>query len=154
MSSPRPAHLGLLGLLALAACGAHHAAPAPTADPQPAPNAQGLRGRVLVLTGDFMPPGQGVTTPAAGAPVHVFAGPHAVVDQLAAGDPSLVGTYTTGADGSFAIALPPGIYTVVTEHAGRPYLNCFAGSGGWCTAEVTAGAWTTYDLTDSADATF
>lgn len=146
----------LAALAALAACGGSSPPPSPPSPPGlPTTGAEGIRGTVSILTGDFMPPApSGAATPAAGAPVHVFAGAMKPVAAIDRGDAAYRGTLTTGADGTYQAALPPGTYTVVTEHDGAPYLNCFGGDGTWCTIAVTAGQWTQVDITDNSGATY
>lgn len=138
----------------LIACGPR-AAPAPSG-PAAATGAQGVRGTVSVLIGDFMPPGPsgGAPTPLAGAVVHVLAGPHRLLAAIDRGDPAYRGTVTTDDAGRFEIALAPGVYTVVTEVDGQPYLNCFQGDGTWCTVTVASGQWVEDDLVDNSRATY
>lgn len=132
---------------------------APSASRSTAPLASegpsGITGTVGVLTGDHMPPmpESDAPTPAAGAPVHVLRGAHAPMATIDRAGSDYVGTATTDQDGRFRVALPPGTYTVLTEHGGEPYLNC-VDAGGWCTVTVSAGAWSDTTIVDSADATF
>ncbi len=119
--------------------------------------ASGIAGSVAILAGDFMPPmppGADTPTPAAGAPVHILRGAHAPMAAIDRGSAAYVGTAATDSDGQFRVALPAGIYTVLTEHAGAPYLNCVGSDGSWCTVTVVDGAWSETRIVDSADATF
>lgn len=156
-----------LSLLSLSACGAA-SSPVRTANdrpgeegvvgaarPLPGDGPQGIAGVVTVLAGDHMPPFEGGgAAPSAHAPVHVLRGAHAPMAILDRASPDYVGSTTTAADGTYRAALPPGIYTVLVEHDGAPYLNTFTGDGRWSTVTVTAGAWASFDIRDSADAVF
>lgn len=146
-------------LLSIAACATSAGAPRSASPPPPlaSDGPSGISGTVAILAGDFMPPmppGADVPTPAAGAPIHILRGAHAPMAALDRGSAAYVGTATAGSDGGFRVALPPGTYTVLTEHAGAPYLNCFGGDGVWCTVTVADGAWSETHIVDSADATF
>jgi len=142
-----------------AACAAAPHTPRPAGPPTPlaTDGPSGIAGTVGILVGDHMPPmpeEADVPTPAAGAPVHVLRGAHAPMATIDRGAPDYVGITTTDSDGRFRVALPAGTYTVLTEHRGEPYLNCFGGDGHWCTVTVADGAWSETAIIDSADATF
>ncbi len=146
-------------LLSIAACASSSPAPRAAAPPPPlaSDGSSGIAGTVAILTGDHMPPmppGADAPTPAAGAPVHVLRGGHALMAVIDRGSADYVGIVTTDRDGRFRVALPAGTYTVLTEHAGAPYLNCFSGDGTWCTVTVADGAWSETQIVDSSDATF
>lgn len=126
---------------------------------------QGVVGRVTVLRGNHMPqiypadippPPQAdpAGAPQADAPVHVLRGRHMPFERLDPGASFYLGSSTTGPDGTFRVALPPGEYTVLTEHEGQAYRNSFQPDGAWTTLTVTDGEWTEVLIQDSADATF
>ena len=109
------------------------------------------------LVGDFMPPHDSPMTgsPSPNAPVHVLRGRHQPTENIDRRANAYVGTTTTDAEGRFQIALPPGIYTVVSEVDGRPYLNSYDGTDGtWAAITVVAGEWTLIEIQDSSRATF
>lgn len=147
-------------LLSIAACASSSSStPHPAGPPPPLQRdgASGIAGTVAILTGDHMPPmppGADAPTPAAGALVHVLRGAHALTAAIDRDSPDYVGTVTTDRDGRFRVALSAGTYTVLTEHDGAPYLNCFSGDGTWCTVTVADGAWSETSIVDSANATF
>ncbi|MFK7984946.1 MAG: carboxypeptidase-like regulatory domain-containing protein [Sandaracinaceae bacterium] len=143
------------------------AEPDAAAPPLSSEGTQGIMGRVSILTGDHMPgiydpddPMEGPDhdslrgSPAASAPVHVLRGRHTRFERLDRSASHYVGSTTTGADGGFRVALPPGVYTVLTEHDGLLYLNRSQGDGTWSTLTVAEGEWTETAIQDSADATF
>lgn len=147
----------IASLILLAACGASSPSAAPPSNPGPSTTgAEGLRGTITILTGDFMPPGPstGGAAPSASAPVHVFAGTLQPITTIDRTDPAYRGTTTTDASGRYQIALPPGTYTVLIESDGVPYRNCYDSDGTWCTFTVTAGQWTEADIEDNSDATY
>ncbi len=156
----------MLLLVSLSACGASSGAPRSAHDLStsegvvgparalPGDGPQGIGGTVTVLAGDHMPPFEGGAAPSAHAPVHVLRGAHAPMAVLDRSSPDYVGTTATDGDGTYRVALSPGIYTVLVEHDGAPYLNAFEGDGHWVTVTVTAGAWASFDVSDSADAVF
>lgn len=151
--------LAVPSLLLIAACVSSSPAPRSAAPPPPlaSDGPSGIAGTVAILTGDHMPPmppGADAPTPAAGAPVHVLRGAHALMAAIDRGSADYVGTVATDRDGRFRVALPAGTYTVLTEHDGAPYLNCFSGDGTWCTVTVADGAWSETQIVDSSDATF
>ena len=121
---------------------------------------QGIKGRVLVMSGNFMPraegtPPHGSTTAAPAVRVHVYRGRHRPVETLDRSDPAYLTSVVTDGAGAYKVRLAPGTYTVVTEHEGAPYLNCLSstatGEPDWCAVEVRGGAWTERDLRDDAD---
>jgi hypothetical protein len=161
------------GLLALAALGLAHCAgqqedmkgdPMVASNDKSSPDApstspaakQGVRGKVVKKTGNFMPgprPAGGQTTPLS-VPVHVFRGK---LKPLAAPDPrhpNLVTVVKSGNDGSFEIPLEPGEYTIVAEIGGKLYLNSFDGDGSWTTVTVKPGAFTDWNIDDTSEAAF
>ncbi|MBL8623264.1 MAG: hypothetical protein JNK64_18270 [Myxococcales bacterium] len=146
-------------LLSIAACASSSPAPRAAAPPPPlaSDGTSGIAGTVAILAGNYMPPtppGTPGPQPAAGAPVHILRGPHALMAAIDRGSADYVATVTTDRDGRFRVVLPAGTYTVLTEHDGAPYLNCFSGDGTWCTVTVADGAWSETQIVDSTDATF
>lgn len=135
-------------------------APAPGEQPAAKPDElpQGVTGRVIKMTGDFMPsigpgPKRGNLKPLA-VPVHVFKGK---VKPLAKPDPKharLVKVVQAGPEGVYRADLPPGEYTVVAEIDGALYLNSFDGDGNWSSLNVEANQWTKWDIKDSSEAVF
>jgi hypothetical protein len=175
--------------LVVIGCGADRAPanPSPVTTPSPSSSSsssasaalpQGVRGRVIKKTGNFMPgsvggpPSSGGAVKKAGAPdttrrtgplevpVHVFRGAVAVKTTLDPKDPALVTSVRSDANGEYRVALPPGTYTVVAEIDGKLYLNSFgagaaAGDAGrWSTVDVAPNAWADWTIEDTSGATF
>jgi len=122
--------------------------------------AQGVRGRVVKLKGNFMPgPGArpgGTRTPLA-VPVHVFEGKVKPFAGPNPKHPQFVKVVRAGADGAFRVALPPGEYTVVAEIGGRLYLNLVQTTPdgpAWGTVTVKPGQWSTVNIEDTSEAAF
>jgi hypothetical protein len=123
---------------------------------------QGIRGTVIKLTGNHMPgpgPGGRGGRSALSVPVHVFRGPVSIFKKPNRKHPQLVQVVQSGKDGRFAVALPPGEYTVVAEINGELYLNLMQMDFAtrkpvWGTARVKPGAWTTFNVVDSSGAAF
>jgi hypothetical protein len=123
--------------------------------------AQGISGKVIKMTGDFMPSigprkNGGRTSPLL-VPVHIFKGKLKPFEKPNPNHPQLAMIVNSDKDGSFRAALEPGEYTVVAEINGKLYLNCFtdnAGGMAWCTVTVEAGSWATTAIKDSSQATF
>ena len=118
---------------------------------------QGVQGRVLKLTGNFMPsiggPPGGKTQPLA-VPVHIFKGSLRPLAKPDPKHPALVTIVQADKDGRYRAALPPGTYTVVAEIDGKLYLNLFLGEGTWGTVKVEKGKWIAWDIKDTSDAAF
>ena len=127
------------------------------AGPSTSPNEkQGVRGKVLKKKGNFMPgpdAPKGQTTPLS-VPVHVFRGKLKPIETPNPKHPSLITTVKSGSDGSFAIGLAPGEYTVVAEIDGKLYLNLFDGDGNWLTVTVKEGAFAEWTIEDTSEAAF
>ncbi len=133
--------------------------------PLAADGPQGVTGQIIVLRGNHMPgvrPAEQPRSdadaprgaPSPNAPVHVLHGRHMPTERIDYASNAYVGTATTDAEGRFRISLPPGNYTVLTEHDERLYLNHFVAGGEWASVEVTANEWTEFDIRDTADARF
>ncbi len=118
---------------------------------------QGIRGQVLKLTGNHMPgPGRrvGGGTKPLSVPVHVFKGR---LRHFATPDPKhpqLLKIVRSDAKGNYAVALEPGLYTVVAEIDGKLYLNLFTGDGSWGTVTVKNGTWANWVIRDTSGAAF
>lgn len=141
----------LLSLALLAGCGVGGPGQAarPSAEPQ-----QGLRVKVVKLVGDFtMEPVTGRRLPEC-VPVHVFRGRVQPFEKPDAAHPALLQVVVPGADGRFALPLPPGEYTLVLELDGRLYLNNWLADGCWAIAEVEARRWTDYSIENVLEAIF
>ena len=158
----------LVVVAAAAACSLSPADPAPTAPTtqpssqpatQPAP-AQGVRGKVLKVTGNLMPgpgPARRGNRTLLSVPVHVFKGPVKPIAKPDPTHPQLLVTVRSGADGAYTVPLEPGRYTVVAEIDGKLYLNSYRDSGKgvtWSTVTVKKGAWTTWNIRDTSGAAF
>lgn len=125
---------------------------------------QGIKGKVVKMSGNFMPTITDDTKPAKpddskktvplSVPVHVFKGKVQVFKKPNPGHEQFVKIVTSDKDGMYSIALNPGEYTVVAEINGELYLNSFSGGGSWTTVTVTAGKWTEMNISDSSDAVF
>jgi len=119
--------------------------------------AQGVRGRVLKLTGNHMPGpgigGGGATKPLA-VPVHVFKGQLKPIDKPDPDHPQLVKIVKSNTQGKFVAGLEPGEYTVVAEIDGKLYLNLQTGSGHWHPVTVKPDTWTRFNIEDTSDAAF
>jgi Subtilase family len=68
--------------------------------------------------------------------------------------PKLIGQAMTNAQGEFAIALPPGEYTLFARYGAHLYLNSFMGDGSYSTVEVKPGIASEVDLVNTEGATF
>ena len=122
--------------------------------PPAAKPAQGIRGRVVKLVGDFtMDPPRGESVPQS-VPVHVFRGRVKPLDAPDPKHPRLVRIVKPGGDGRFELALPPGEYTLVAEVDGKLYLNSWADDGCWTPVIVRAGRWTEFVIENVLEATF
>ncbi len=132
----------------------------PKAAVLPAGGAQGVKGKVVKLTGNFMPtpdatPG-GSRTPLA-VPVHIFKGKVKTFQKPNPKHPQLVKIVNSGKDGDYRCVLPAGEYTVVAVIDGRLYLNAWSSDGKhrcWATVKVKAGEWTAWDIQDTSSAVF
>jgi hypothetical protein len=158
-------------LIALVACGGPKTVDTPPPGTPPA-GEQGIRGKLTLAEGDFMPstdpgPPRGSHTPIPNANVRVFKGPHWTVEQLDPNDPALVATVAANAAGEYSVALDPGTYTVVMERDGSLYLNSFCDNEKptapppagddvmtWCMTTVERGTWTENDIEDNSQATY
>ncbi len=120
-------------------------------------NAQGVKGKAVKLTGNFMPgiggPPGGRRTPMS-VPVWVFKGKVKPFKKPDRKHPALVKVVRSGKDGTYRVALPPGEYTIVSEIGGRLYLNSYDGVGFWSTEMVEKSRWTEFDLVDSSEAVY
>ena len=129
----------------------------PPPAPAPAPSAaaaEGIRGKVVKLVGDFtMDPPTGQRVPEV-VPVHVFKGRVQPFEKPDPKHPALVRILTPDKDGRFEIALPPGEYTLVLDLKDRLYLNNWMDDGSWAIVVVNKGAWTAYTIEDVLEATF
>lgn len=136
-------------------------------------SAQGVRGRIMKKTGNFMPrtvergappsgaikkagapPSTPTTTPLS-VPVHVFRGGD--IPSTTSFDPkhpAFLTTVNSDASGSYVVALAPGKYTIVAEIDGKLYLNSYAGDDAWSSIDVAANSWTEWDIHDTSGATF
>jgi len=126
----------------------------PTTQPDATP--QGVRGRVLKLTGNFMPgpgPRGGNMQPLA-VPVHIFKGALKPFAGPAKESPAFLATTQADAQGQYTVALPPGEYTVIAEIDGKLYLNIQQGDGSWATVHVKPDQWLTWDIRDTSGAAF
>jgi hypothetical protein len=140
----------LFGILAFA-----EGTPKAAAEP-----AQGVSGKVIKMTGNFMPgpgPRPGGTQAPLSVPVHVFKGKVAPFQKPDPRHPQLVKIVNSDKDGAYRVALEPGEYTLVAEIEGKLYLNSFTDGAGkmvWSTVAVTAGKWAIWDIKDSSGAAF
>jgi hypothetical protein len=122
--------------------------------------AQGVSGKVIKMTGNFMPgpgPRPGGTQAPLSVPVHVFKGKVAPFLKPDPKHPQLVKIVNSDRDGTYRVALEPGEYTLVAEIEAKLYLNSFTDSAGkmvWSTITVAAGKWATWDIKDSSGAAF
>jgi hypothetical protein len=116
-----------------------------------------IEGRVIKLTGDFMPgpeATQGKRTPLA-VPVHVFRGKLQPFAEPNAEHPQLVAIVQSDAAGTFSVTLPAaGTYTMIAVIDGKMYLNTYDGEMNWSSIEVKADAVATWIIEDSSAATF
>ena len=118
---------------------------------------QGIRGKVLKLTGNHMPgpgPRLGGGPQPLSVPVHVFKGKLKRFARPNPKHPQLVNTGRSDAKGNYAVALEPGTYTVVAEIDGKLYLNSFSGDGSWSTVTVKKNTWATWVIRDTSGAAF
>jgi hypothetical protein len=138
----------VIALLLLAGCSSR-----PASLPEAGP-AQGIRGRVIKLTGDFtIEPPTGKQMPQS-APVHVFRGRLQPLDAPDPKHPALVKILQADKEGRFEIALPPGEYTLVAEIDGKLYINSWMDDGCWAVVKVKPGKWTDYVIENVLEATF
>lgn len=110
---------------------------------------------VLKLTGNRMPRigPPGATRPLS-VPVHVFEG---ALKPLAKPDPThsaRAKTVRSDRQGRYRVPLPPGVYTVVAEIAGKLYLNLRRSDGNWATITVHPGRWATWNIRETPEAAF
>jgi len=123
---------------------------------------QGVAGKVVKLTGNFMPspePRRGANAKKPlSVPVHIFKGQLKVFEKPNTEHPAFVRKIQADADGNFRCVLPPGEYTVVAEINGKLYLNSFTpgdkGSLYWSTVKIEKQKWTTFNIEDSSGAVF
>jgi hypothetical protein len=128
---------------------------------------QGIKGRVLRLSGNHMPrirepgirePGRSQQQ-AIQTEVWVFTGrvlghgTHWAISE-ARRTPNLLGKVATNAQGEFSVALAPGEYTLLAQYGSNLYLNAFQGDGSYASWRVQPGKTTVVDLVNSENATF
>ena len=122
--------------------------------PAAADAAQGIRGQVIKLVGDFtLDPPTGREEPQS-VPVHVFRGRLQPLDAPDPEHPALIKILQPDKDGRFEIALPPGEYTLVAEIDGKLYINSWMEDGSWAVVNVLPGRWTDFVLENVLDAVF
>ncbi len=120
---------------------------------------EGIAGRVLKMSGNFMPGDgrdRGVCQPLA-VPVHVFQSKVKVFQEPAPKHPQLVKIVNSDKEGNYRCALPPGEYTVVAVIDKRLYLNIQTFDGKhayWATVTVKAEQWATMNIEDTSSAAF
>ena len=135
--------------------GAVTSGPASRPSSAPAP-AQGVRGAVVKLVGDFLPgaePARGGHVPLV-VLVHVFRGRVQPFEKPDPHHAALVTIVRPDKEGRFSLPLPPGEYTLVAEIDGRLYLNNWLDDGSWATVTVRPGRWSDYTIEDVTEATF
>ncbi len=121
---------------------------------------QGVRGQVVKLTGNHMPTvgvgggGRGQRKPLANTPVWVLKGRCKPVSLIRTVRSKAVARVLTSKDGSYAVALPAGRYTVVAEIDGKLYLNSYNGESQWSSIEVTEDGWVDWKIEDTREAAF
>lgn len=124
---------------------------------------QGIRGRVVQLTGNFMPRGGRSPDRQSQQPVQttvwIFSGqisgdsPRWAV-QEAEHHAQLLCQVTSDAHGEFWVELPAGSYTVMAQYDTDLYLNSFSGDGYYTSVDVRPGQVTDVTLTNRERATF
>jgi hypothetical protein len=108
--------------------------------------AQGVAGLVQVWEGDFQPPAQGSITPVVRElRVHQVTLLRDVVSEgdgfYSGVDSPLVATVSSGADGSFALALEPGNYSLFVMENGRHHATLADGEGQIFPVRIAANSW-------------
>ena len=122
-------------------------------------DAQGVSGKVVKLSGNFMPgpgPARGGRTPLS-VPVHIFRGKVKTFEKPDPGHPALAKIVQADKDGNYRCSLPPGEYTVVAEIDGKLYLNLFTFDEKdpcWGTVQVVQGKWSSFNIEDTSSAVF
>jgi hypothetical protein len=123
----------------------------------PVAAAQGVRGTVERVEGDFMPPlpenYRGTVTPLS-CRVFVFTGKVKFNSPVDEKHPSLRTIVKSDAAGQFTVALEPGTYTIVAELDGKLYLNSLDGAGFWSTITVEPNKFVDYKIADTSRATY
>lgn len=124
---------------------------------------QGIRGRVVQLTGNFMPRGGRSGDRQSQQPVQttvwIFSGqisgdsPRWAV-QEAEHHAQLLGQVTSDAHGEFWVELPAGSYTLMAQYDTDLYLNSFSGDGYYTSVDVRPGEVADVTLTNHEQATF
>lgn len=117
---------------------------------------QGIKGRVIWLSGNQMPGPGRTASPEAGIKreIHIYK-PATLQEVTRAGKfyaeirTELVAKITSKEDGSFKIKLPPGEYSVFTKESGGYFANLFDGNGRINVVEVKRGNFT--DVTVKVD---
>lgn len=125
---------------------------------------QGIRGIVLDVTGNQMPPidphEQGATRQPVSTKVWIFAGriasPGSPRWPLAAAQqhPNLIGWTVSNLEGQFEVGLPPGEYTLLVEYGSDLYLNRFLSDGSYASVQVAASQITEVQLINTENAVF
>lgn len=127
---------------------------------------QGIKGRVLRQSGNFMPTIQepGATRPRnktepVQTRVWVFSGRIPAKGKFwtiaqAKQSPQLVKQVMSDRQGQFSVSLPPGEYTLFAQYGDKLYLNSFTGEGQYRSVQVKAGNSATIDLINREDATY
>jgi len=115
---------------------------------------QGIRGKVVKRSGNFMPgmgSSSGKEKPLA-VPVHVFQGKVKTMKKPDPKHKAAVAVVKADRQGYYEVGLPPGEYTVVAEIDGELYLNSREGDGNWTTVSVLPARWTEWDIEETSDA--
>lgn len=128
----------------------------------------GIHGRVINLSGDFMPrvgdteTSQNSQTAAAEANVWVFSGKikaeipepkwASVIDVR--NHAQLLKVVQTDDNGEFSVDLEPGLYTLFSQSDGALYLNSFDGEGHYAFVEVESDTVSFVELVNSEEAFF
>jgi hypothetical protein len=126
--------------------------------------AQGVRGDVLQVTGNQMPPLDAHDQELAQQPVRtkvwIFSGrvtssssprwPLSAARQ----HPGLMGWTVSNSEGKFEVGLPPGEYTLLVEYGSDLYLNRFLGDGSYASVQVAANQITEVQLVNTENAVF
>lgn len=123
----------------------------------------GIQGQVVQLSGNYMPgisqssqqQREAIQTkiwifdqpiPGTGSPLWAV--------EAAADHPGLVRQVESDADGHYAVALPPGEYTVFAQQEDYLYLNAFQGDGSFQSVTVTVGQIANLDIVNTENAFF
>jgi hypothetical protein len=124
------------------------------------PAAQGLHGKVVKMTGDFMPgpePPSGTIRPLS-VPVHIFRGKVTPFSRPNRNHPRLVKIVKSDSDGYFRCGMPPGEYAAVAEIDGQLHEGVLGSTPEhkwfWFTVVVEPDKWIRYDIQDHTEATF